>query len=103
MGRLQNPPLPPWTKQARQEVTLRAQGCFQPLDRSGRRATQRAEGQHNLQNFLNASVENGTKYLSPTAEWVKRHNITLDGVLQDFVQPGKALKMTEPKEIRNQG
>lgn len=42
MGRLQNPPLSLWKKQAKQqEATLKAQGCSQPLDRGGRWALRR--------------------------------------------------------------
>lgn len=100
---LQNPPLPLQKKQARQqEPTLRAWGCSQLLNRDDR-AVQRAKGQHSLQNFLNASVENALKCLSPAAEWVKRQFFTSEGVLQCFTQPDRAQRVTEPKEKINKG
>jgi len=73
------------------------------LDRGGRRAIQKAEEQHSLQIFLNASVDNAIKCLTPASEQVKRQILSSDEVLQYFTQLGRALKMTEPKEKRNQG
>lgn len=104
MDRLQIPPLLLWKKQARQQkAALRAQRCYQPSDRGARRAIQKAEGQHSLQNFLNANVENAIKFLSHAAEWVKKLIITSDRVLQHFKQLDGALQVTEPQKGRNQG
>lgn len=100
---LQNSPLPPQKKQAKQqEPTLRARGCSQPLNTDAR-AVQRAKGQHSLQNSLNASVENALKCLSHAAEWAKRQFLTSEGVLQHSTPPGWAQRVTEPREKRNKG
>lgn len=64
------------------------------------RAVQRAKGQHSLQNFVNASVKNALKCLSPAAEWVKRQFPTAEGVFPRSMKPGRAQRVTEK---RNKG